>query len=61
MKLAAIRQPVTPTEALQLNNSTIRSFGSESKVKNWKEKHCNLSIKDDNEPVRKKYRSVFFM
>jgi hypothetical protein len=51
MKLAAIRQPVTPTEALQLN----------SKVKNWKEKHCNLSIKDDNEPVRKKYRSVFFM
>jgi hypothetical protein len=33
MKLAAMRQPVTPTEALQFINSTIKSAGLEGKVK----------------------------
>jgi len=59
MKLAAMRQPVTPTEALQFINSTIRCSGLEGKVKDWKEKHCNLIMEDDDEPVSKKYWAGF--
>jgi hypothetical protein len=61
MNLAAMRQPVTPTEALQFINSTIRSSGLEGKVKDWKVKHCNLIMEDDNEPVSKKYWAGFLM
>jgi hypothetical protein len=55
MKLAAMRQPVTATEAFQFINSTIRSSGLEGKVKDRKEKHCNLIMEHDDEPVSKKY------
>jgi hypothetical protein len=45
MKLAAMRQPVTPTETIQFINSTIKSAGLQSTVNDWKEKHAILVLK----------------
>ncbi len=42
---------MTLTEALQFINSTNKSAGLQSKVNDWKEKHCNLSIEDDGGKV----------
>jgi hypothetical protein len=60
MKLAAMRQPVTPTESLQFINATVKSAGLEKKVQAWKQKHNKLTeVVADDGPLGKKYWSFF--
>ncbi len=51
-----MRQPVTPTEALQCINSTIKSTGLKKKVQSWEQKHNKLTeeVMDDG-PLGKIY------
>jgi hypothetical protein len=55
-----MRQPVTPTEALQFINSTVKSAGLEKMVQTWKQKQNKLTeeVADDG-PLRKKHWSSF--
>jgi len=61
LKLAAMNQPITPTEGLALANSLIEGTSMKEKLKEWKKTHiAHQYIDTESGILTKKYWSNFF-